>query len=758
MSNENILIIGCGGREHMIAKKLLHDSQTSGSRILIYYYGPYHNVGLDSIVEGYCIGDISDNENIVNYARLIQAHLVIIGPEQPLENGLSDVIQNENIFCVGPTKKAARLETSKEYARDYMGRCNLKEYCPKYFTSSTRAITHELIANELDGEFVIKPDGLCGGKGVKVIGDHFETIDEGLEYIDRLKGNVVIEEKLVGEEFSLMSFSDGTTIRHTIPVKDYKRAFVNDKGPNTGSMGSVTGENGTLWFLTPKDLSEAQQINEKVILNFPNECDGEMRYQGVLYGSFMKTATGLKVIEFNCRFGDPECINLLSLLKTDLLEIFRAIVTSTLHLLPELEFDSRSSVFKYLVPNGYPTNPVKNKQITLQHDDSIIYANVKKDKGLLIELGSRTLGSIGLATSMNKASEMVEAVLSHVNGPLFHRADIGAHSVELDAYTRAGVNIDEGNRVVECIRENVESTFNSLVYSTFGDFAGMIRVPSTNAGGDPILVASTDGVGTKSILVLETYGPEVGFEMLGRDIVNHCINDTLVKGAKPLFFMDYFAGASIKAEHVQYFIKGVAEACRVVGCALLGGETAEMPDVYREGHSDLVGTIIGVTTENQVIDGKRDIRVGDIVIGLTSSGPHTNGYTLIRKIVKEHPPSSSVLKNLCATHRNYLPEIESLRQRGVTIHGLCHITGGGFAENPKRIMPEHLKLLLTYPRVGQDYPEPFAYLQKAGGLSDSEMKKTFNCGIGMLIFIDSKDISKIEDMREDIVGQVVRKN
>jgi phosphoribosylaminoimidazole synthetase len=554
----------------------------------------------------------------------------------------------------------------------------------------------------------------------------------------------VIEEKLYGNEFSLMSFVDGNTLKHMIPIQDFKRAYNNNEGPNTGSMGSITYANHSLPFLTKDDLEECEKINEKVIECLNQETNS--KYKGILYGSFMKTKDDqIKVIEFNARFGDPECINILALLKTDLSTIFDAIVNEKLDKI-NLEFENKASCCRYLVPKGYPEHPIIGHEIYIDNeiDENIcIYGNITQKKldsnnVALYELGSRTLALIGIGNKLCDAVKIIEEERKYIIGPLYWRNDIGITNF---TYEEAGVNIEEGNNVVEKIRSYVESTFNKNVVSEFGDFAGMYRINNRQT-----LVTSTDGVGTKSILVLEKYGPKKGYEMLGHDLVNHCVNDILVKGAHPLFFLDYYASSKINAKYVKYFVKGLSDACKKVNCVLIGGETAEMPDIYPNDKCDIVGMIVGIVDNNKIINGKQNIFEDDLIIGLPSSGPHTNGYTLIRKLIDDTTPQD-MIDNLCEPHKCYYHDIMEMKDKGYDIHGLCHITGGGWGINVNRVIPDDL--LPQFEKV--EMSNVFSYLQKKGNIEDNEMIKTFNCGTGMLVFI-SPDCDSNE---LNVIGKVV---
>src|SRR5690606_25364443 len=313
------------------------------------------------------------------------------------------------------------------------------------------------------------------------------------------------------------------------------------------------------------------------------------------------------------------------------------------------------------------------------------------------------------------------------------------------SYADAGVSIDNANRAVAKIREYAKSTFNDRTLTEIGSFGGMFSGAFPGME-EPILVASADGVGTKLKLAFET-----GIHnTVGADLVNHCVNDILVQGARPLFFLDYFATGKLEPDVTASVVEGMARACRENGCVLLGGETAEMPDFYPPGEYDLAGFIVGVVDKQKVIDGK-SITPGDVVLGLPSTGLQTNGYSLARKLFFEvggySPDSyidelgSTVGEALLATHASFLPQIGPLLDSGV-IKGLAHITGGGFLENIPRILPEGVSVEINR----GSWPEPpvFGVMQRLGNVSEQEMFRTFNMGIGMIIIcseIDQEAIS-----------------
>lgn len=313
------------------------------------------------------------------------------------------------------------------------------------------------------------------------------------------------------------------------------------------------------------------------------------------------------------------------------------------------------------------------------------------------------------------------------------------------SYADAGVSIDNANRAVAKIREYARSTFNERTLTEIGSFGGMFSGAFPNMA-EPILVASADGVGTKLKLAFET-----GIHnTVGADLVNHCVNDILVQGARPLFFLDYFATGKLEPDVTASVVEGMARACRENGCVLLGGETAEMPDFYPPGEYDLAGFIVGVVDKAKVIDG-RSIEPGDVVLGIPSNGLQTNGYSLARKLFFEvgnykvdtfvEELGTTVGEALLAMHQSFLPQLGPLLDTGL-IKGLAHITGGGFLENIPRILPEGVSVEINR----GSWPELpiFGMMQKLGNVSDQEMFRTFNMGIGMMVVCRESDLASVQ--------------
>jgi phosphoribosylformylglycinamidine cyclo-ligase len=329
-----------------------------------------------------------------------------------------------------------------------------------------------------------------------------------------------------------------------------------------------------------------------------------------------------------------------------------------------------------------------------------------------------------------------------------------------DAYARSGVNIDAGNRAVDLMRDAVKSTYGPEVLAGIGAFGGLFDASVLKSVSNPVLVASTDGVGTKVKLATQAGR----YESIGHDIVNHCIDDILVQGARPLFFLDYVASSTLNPEMIASVVTGMATACRESGCALLGGETAEMPGVYRPNEFDVAGTIVGIVERSHILPRTAELEAGDVLIGLRSSGPHTNGYSLIRKIFQgialdtySAELNCMLADALLVPHRSYLPLLQAaLSNQHSAIKALAHLTGGGFIENIPRILPDHLGAQID---LGS-WPVPpiFNLIQQRGDVDPQEMYRVFNMGIGMIAIVAPDHVAAIQSAIPEethIIGHLI---
>lgn len=423
-----VLVVGGGGREHAIVEALSRDGA------LVYSAMKNLNPGIARSAQRYSLVHETDVAKVTEFARASGVELAVIGPEAPLEAGLADELIRHGIGCVGPTKAAARLETSKRFTRRLLKKHDVPGNVA--FGTFQDLESARLFVDDFQGELVVKPEGLTGGKGVKVEGEHLSGKSEVMDYVKeildkRIGGaGVVLEERLIGEEFTLQAFCDGKDVRGMPLVQDHKRAYDGDVGPNTGGMGSYTDADHLLPFVTEDERQEAEEIMHRTI--------GAMRdegapYRGVLYGQFMLTKDGPKVIEFNARFGDPEAMNVLTLLDNGFLEVCQGMADGKLG--KAVPFLPKATVCKYVVPAGYGTEsrsgrPIKVDEKAISDAGArLYYAAVDERDGVVYTTSSRSLGVVGMADSIEEAEAVCEEGLKHVQGEVFVRHDIGKNEL-----------------------------------------------------------------------------------------------------------------------------------------------------------------------------------------------------------------------------------------------------------------------------------------------------------------------------------------
>jgi phosphoribosylamine--glycine ligase/phosphoribosylaminoimidazole synthetase len=737
-----VLVVGSGGREHALADAFAISPQVG--RVFVAPgnggTGVWHvNVPIEA----------SDLDGLVHFAVEEGIDLTFVGPEVPLAAGVVDRFEAAGLRCFGPSAATARLEASKAFAKEMMLRTGVPTARSRTFTDYDEAIAY---VRGLDHEVVIKASGLAAGKGAIVTADRAEA-EAALRrlLVERELGDagevVLVEERLLGEEVSLLAFCDGKTLAVMPAAQDHKRVGDGDVGPNTGGMGAYAPAP-----VVEGRLQELADLSLRPILE-AFAAEGTP-FRGILYAGLMMTADGPKVLEYNCRFGDPEAQVLLPLLKTDLYELVGACVAGRLDEI-EVVWHGGSAATVVAASRGYPDRyrtglPIRGvAEASALEGVDVYQAGTARREGELLTAGGRVLAVTGVGADLREALSRAYAGVDLIRFDGMHvRRDIGHRALNKAAsprvtYRDAGVDIEAGHRAVQLMKAAVERTHGPRVLGGLGSFGGLFSAGFLRDMVDPILVASTDGVGTKT-KVASMLGR---YDTVGHDIVNHCIDDILVQGAEPLFFLDYVASSKLDPEVVATIVKGAAEACGAAGCALLGGETAEMPGVYTPGEFDLVGTIVGVVDRPQLIDGSA-IRIGDAVLALPSAGLHTNGFSLARRVLAgmelEVPLPAlggrTLGDALLAPHRSYLAEIRKLRGAGVPIHGLAHITGGGLRDNPPRVLPTGTAFELD--PASWTLPPLFRLIQETGGIDDDEMRHVFNCGIGLLIVMPAGEAER----------------
>ena len=723
-----VLLLGSGAREHALADALKRSPRLTRLVVAPGNAGTVeHNVELDP----------ARSDDVVAWCQQEAVDLVVVGPEGPLVDGIADRLGEAGIRCFGPSAAAARLEGSKSFGREFAARHGIPG--PRYGVVRSLAEAGAFLET-IVGPVVVKADGLAAGKGVFLPTDRLETgaVLHELLVEGALGGSgstVVLEERLTGAELSLIGFCDGATVRVLPPARDHKRVGDGDTGPNTGGMGA---------YAPVVPAVPVEQLAQQFLQQAVDAMAAEgTPYVGMLYAGLMETPDGPRLIEYNCRFGDPEAQALLALLSSDPLDVIDACLERRLHEV-ELTIRPATAVTVVLAAEGYPADPVRDVPLEtrvqdLPPDVVVHHAGTRlADDGSVVSAGGRVLSVTAVAedpdTAVDDAYRAVDRLL--VPG-LFCRRDIAPRAVSTgaDPYAVAGVSLAAGKHATDAIAGAVASTHDERVLAGLGSFGGVLDVSSLRGMGQPLLVATTDGVGTKTLLAAQLDR----WEGIGIDVVNHGVNDVLVQGARPLFFLDTVAAGRLDPQVVGRLVTGMAAACRAAGCVLLGGETAEMPDVLVGDAVDVSGTLVGVVEGERLLPSAR-IRPGHVLVGLASSGLHTNGYSLARKAVSgmdlDHVlpggDGASIGDALLEPHRSYLPVLTPALGQGL-VDGLAHITGGGLIDNVPRALPADCRAVI---RTGS-WPVPalFRFLVHCSGLQRAAAHQVLNMGIGMVAVV-----------------------
>ncbi|KAH7308131.1 putative bifunctional purine Ade1 [Stachybotrys elegans] len=748
MADVRILLIGNGGREHALAWKL---SQSPRVEAIFAVPG---NGGTATCEKVTNVADVpaDDFAALVKFAQANNINLVVPGPEAPLVDGVEGFFKNVGIPCFGPSKAAARLEGSKTYSKDFMHKYNIPTAAYGNFSDYQAALAY---IDNVNHDVVIKATGLAAGKGV-ILPQTKAEAKEAIKQImvDKAFGaagdEIVIEELLLGDELSVLTFCDGYTIRSLPLAQDHKRIFDGDQGPNTGGMGCYAPTN-----IATKELMDQidREILEPTISGMRRE---KQPFRGVLFTGLMITASGPKVLEYNVRFGDPETQTVLPLLSadTDLAEIMLACANGYLDNC-HLNIENKFSATVVLAAGGYPGSYAKGTPMTVRQPpagSTIFHAGTVLDGAQLKTSGGRVIAINAVGESLRAAVDSAYASLDskviEFEG-MFYRKDIAHRAFRSSekaamTYAQAGVDIQAGNDFVEKIKKAVASTKRAGADAEIGGFGGELDLSQCGYPDAPILVGAIDGVGTK-LMIAQAMKKH---DTVGIDLVAMNVNDLVVQGATPLMFLDYYGCSKLDLSTAAAFVEGVADGCRQAGCALVGGETAEMPGMYQQDDYDAAGCAVGTVTKAARLPRKDAMVEGDVLLGLASAGVHSNGFSLVRRIVAsaglaytDKAPwdaSRTVGEALLTPTRIYVKSLLPVLDK---IKGLAHITGGGLVENLPRMLPDALAAEVEF-GTWEMLPV-FQWLKTAGNVAGSEMCRTFNTSIAMVVAVDASKADEV---------------
>ncbi|CAM5076595.1 unnamed protein product [Natator depressus] len=761
---DRVLVIGRGGREHALGWKLAQSPHVKQVLVAPGNAGTANN------------GKISNSTVLVSnhtiLAQFCKDHnigLVVVGPETLLGAGIVDDLMSAGVRCFGPTAKAAQLETNTSFAKAFLDCHRIPTARWKAFDNPQEACS--FITSTDFPALVIKASGQAARKEIIIAASKEEACRAVQEILqDRVFGEtVVIEELLEGEELSCLCFTDGVTVAPMPLVQAHKRLIDGDKGPNTAGMGA---------YCPAPQVPEAllEKIKDSILQHV---VDGMRQqgttYVGVLQTGLMRTKDDVKILNFKCHFGDPQCQVILPLLKNDFYEVIQATIDGKLCSCMPAWSENRTAVSVVMASEGYPGDYAKGLEVTglrqaRELGVEVFHAGTAMQGDKVVTDGGRVLTVTAikedLMSALEEANKGVAAI--RFEGAIF-RKDIGYRAI---AFLQRSVGLVHGDVSVytltssALVNQSEPPTVTGSRSGSHADLGGSTDLFDLKATGydDPILVSRTKGIGTK----LQIAQMCKKHDTLGQDLVAMCVNDILAQGAEPLFFLNYFACGKLDTEVAQAVTAGTAEACKKAGCALLGRETAELPGIYSPREYDLAGFAVGAVERGQMFLQPERVAEGDVVIGLASSGIHSHGFSLVRKILLmsslhysspvpggcgDQPLGELLLTPTKIYSKALLPVLRSGH-----VKAFAPIAGGGLLESIPRILPESFSVFLD--AYSWRIPEIFSWLQTEGNLSEEEMARTFNCGIGAVLMADKemaqqvlKDVQRHEEAW--LIGNVV---
>ncbi|XP_056183394.1 trifunctional purine biosynthetic protein adenosine-3-like [Falco biarmicus] len=761
---DRVLVIGSGGREHALAWKLAQSPHVK------HVFVAPGNAGT------------ADNGKISNSAVLVSNHtivtqfckdhnigLVLVGQEALLAAGIVDDLKAAGVRCFGPSAKAAQLASNTSFAKAFLDRHGIPTARWKAFTNPQEACRF-IISTDFPAR-VVRARGPAARKEVTIAASKEEACRAVQEIMqDRMFGDmVVIEELLQGEELSCLCFTDGVTVASMPPAQAHKRLLDGDQGPNTGGMGAYCPVPQV-----PEVLLE--KINDAILQHVVDSMRQEgTAYVGVLQTGLMLTKDGVKILNFKCQFGDPQCQVILPLLKNDFYEVIQATIDGKLCSFMPAWSENSTAVCVVMASPGYPGDYDKGMEVTglLQAKElglQVFHAGTTLKDGRVVTSGGRVLSITAVKEDLMKAlGEANRGVAAIRFKGATYRKDIGHRGIRL---LKQSLGLIYKERHLEAVTGEVlfHQPETSLVsgtrsgsHSEVGGFAGFFDLKASGYD-DPILVSQTKGLGPK----LQIAQVCKRHDTIGQDLVAMCVNEILAQGAEPLFFLSYFACGKLDVEVTETIKEGIDEACRNAGCAFLGREVAEVTGMYSSGEYDLVGFVVGAVERGQMLLGLQRADEEDVLIGLASSGIHGCGFSVIRKILlmsslrySSPAPGSCGDKTLgdilLTPAKMYSPSLLPVLRSG-HVKTFAFIAEEGLLEGISRILPEHVSAVLD--ALSWKIPEFFCWLYKEGNLSVEEMAQTFNCGIGAVLVVQKdlgqhvlKDIQRREEAW--LIGKVV---
>jgi len=792
-----VLVLGSGGREHAIACTLTKSLEVSTVFVAPGNGGIGAPSGSDEdslapIVQPQIEVKAPGFEEVVAFCKKEGIRLVVVGPEQLLADGVADVLRKNDINVFGPSQAASEIEASKAYAKEFMKRHKIPTAECQIFKGKESLDAALRFIDEAPFDVVVKASGLAAGKGVIVPESREEAKKAVRDFLENgamgaAGEELVLERLLVGAECSVLALTDGERVAVLPPAQDHKRIFDGDQGPNTGGMGAFAP--------TPTVNDEMlERIKTTILKPTIDGMRAEGRpFVGCLFAGLMITEDGPMVIEFNCRFGDPETQAVLPLLDCDLYEVLNTCAKGQLSEEAVKILPNASAVSVVMASEGYPGKYETGHMIsglerarcvpgvsvfhagtrlgaaaegasrgtTAEAELKRLIRKVARTETILTS-GGRVLTVTAMGRGLAEARERAYVAVRSIHfEKAFYRKDIATFRQSASdgglalatkpnlgpSYLGAGVDISMEAAISARVQPLIQSTLCQGCTEDMNSngLAGLCDLPTLGLK-EPVLVSSTNIVGTKLkvAMIMEHFQP------VGVDLVALCVNDIAARGGEPLFVMANFAAPKLDAQQAFAVNEGIASACKEAGCALLGSKTAEMPGVFNPAGFDISGFVVGIMERGTALPRAESMKPGDVVIGLPSSGLHSNGFSLLRKLADAaaikyreaaaFDPTRSFGDALLTPSRIYSKALVALAKSG-KMKAAAPITSGGLLRSLSNALPQHLKASLKAEKW--ELPAVFRWIAWKFEIEVSEMLATFNCGVGMAVVVAVEDVDEV---------------
>lgn len=744
-SSYKVMVVGSGSREIAIINSLSESKFNVEILSISNNINPSANLNIN--VKNIIVIK-KDMSQIVTSAKKHNIDMAIVCSDEYIQNDLVNMLTKAGFLCIGPTSSLAMIGTDRSYMRDLLTNYDLGQFNPKYkqFGEQNQADLLKFITEDLMNNFVIKhPLSINKSNDIEVPINinNIGTAEEICNQMILSHGSCLIESVIKGNEFSIVSFTDGYCVHHSPIIKSYKyfnNNIIHDKGTLTNGIGCVTLTDHKMPYLNDDDIMVAYNVIAKTIVALQDQT--QEKYMGIIQCNFIKDNIGeIKIIDFEPTMGDPEAISLLGILDSDFMEICLRITKSSLEHF-NMKFLHESTYVMYSLPIGYPKTEYIDREIYIDNHDiscimcNQIYQRPPCDKMTI--LGERAVAIIGKGQNIQDARIEALSLIKTIHGPIVWQMNIGNDVIEMLSNVKLS-NLISCQRSPDYMTDIIKMSDNKNQSASITKYY---------KGYHSYVIGS---VTDKANLILDYHDKTNAFYTLGLELVNQCINNTLAKGTYPATFMCKFDMDKLNKKYYTCFMNGVTNACKRSNCQVIDSSVSESPHTLIENKFNLTGFMAGYVSDSKKIFNMSQMKPGDLVYSINIDGIQTDGINIVQNMLNHSSLKKDLstvdfvdfIKWVTTEHMSYAMEIDSFIACKIDIKCIIHINNGGLIGSVDKIMPLNLKVVINENILKNNMSRKFDILSKYCNLDDISLRKIFGCGIGMLFIISPKDIKNI---------------